>query len=47
MRHCPAGIRAIVNNAGIAMLGVFEKLSREGLKVQFEVDVFWIAGVDK
>ena len=39
-RQCPAGIGAIVNNAGIAIPGAIEDLSREDLKMQFEVNVF-------
>ena len=40
LRQCPAGIGAIVNNAGIAIPGAIEDLSREDLKMQFEVNVF-------
>lgn len=40
LRQCPAGIGAIVNNAGIALPGAVEDLSREDLKKQFEVNVF-------
>ncbi len=40
LRKCPAGIGAIVNNAGIAIPGAVEDLSREDLKMQFEVNVF-------
>ena len=40
LRQCPAGIGAIVNNAGIAIPGAIEDLTREDLKMQFEVNVF-------
>ena len=39
-RQCPEGIGAIVNNAGIAIPGAVEDLSRADLKIQFEVNVF-------
>ena len=40
LRQCPEGIGAIVNNAGIAIPGAVEDLSRADLKIQFEVNVF-------
>ena len=40
MRKSPLGIGAIVNNAGIAIPGAVEDLSRDDLRAQFEVNVF-------
>ena len=40
MRKTPSGIGAIVNNAGIAIPGAVEDLSRDDLRTQFEVNVF-------
>ena len=40
MRKSPLGIGAIVNNAGIAIPGAVEDLSRDDLRNQFEVNVF-------
>ena len=40
MRKSPLGIGAIVNNAGIAIPGAVEDLSRDDLRTQFEVNVF-------
>ena len=40
MRKSPLGIGAIVNNAGIAIPGAVEDLSRDDLRKQFEVNVF-------
>ena len=40
LRKSPLGIGAIVNNAGIALPGAVEDLSRDDLRVQFEVNVF-------
>ena len=40
MQKCPQGIGAIVNNAGIAIIGAVEDLSRDDLRAQFEVNVF-------
>ena len=37
---CPFGLGALVNNAGIAIPGAVEDLSRENLRQQFEVNVF-------
>jgi short-subunit dehydrogenase len=39
-RKTPLGIGAIVNNAGIAIPGAVEDLSRDDLRTQFEVNVF-------
>ena len=36
LRQCPAGIGAIVNNAGIAIPGAIEDLSREDLKMHIQ-----------
>lgn len=40
MRKTPLGIGAIVNNAGIAIPGAVEDLTRDNLRAQFEVNVF-------
>ena len=40
IRKSPQGIGAIVNNAGIAIPGAVEDLSRDDLRAQFEVNVF-------
>ena len=40
IRKSPLGIGAIVNNAGIAIPGAVEDLSRDDLRAQFEVNVF-------
>ena len=40
MQKSPLGIGAIINNAGIAIPGAVEDLSRDNLKDQFEVNVF-------
>ncbi len=40
LQKSPLGIGAIVNNAGIAIPGAVEDLSREELRAQFEVNVF-------
>ena len=40
MRKTPLGIGAIVNNAGIAIPGAVEDLTRDNLRTQFEVNVF-------
>ena len=40
MRKSPLGIGAIVNNAGIAIPGAVEDLSRDDLRAQFEINVF-------
>lgn len=37
---CPLGLGALVNNAGIAIPGAVEDLSRDNLRQQFEVNVF-------
>ena len=40
LRHSSVGIGAIVNNAGFALPGAVEDLSRDDLRLQFEVNVF-------
>ena len=40
MQKTPLGIGAIVNNAGIAIPGAVEDLTRDDLRAQFEVNVF-------
>ena len=40
LHQSPLGIGAIVNNAGIAIPGAVEDLSRNDLRAQFEVNVF-------
>ena len=40
MRKTPLGIGAVVNNAGIAIPGAVEDLTRDNLRAQFEVNVF-------
>jgi len=40
IRKSPLGIGAIINNAGIAIPGAVEDLSRDDLRLQFEVNVF-------
>ena len=40
LRQSPMGIGAIVNNAGFALPGAVEDLSRDDLRLQFEVNVF-------
>lgn len=40
LKRVPEGLGGIVNNAGMAMPGAVEDISREALRKQFEVNVF-------
>ena len=40
LQKCKYGVGALINNAGIAIPGAVEDLSRKDLKEQFEVNVF-------
>tara|TARA_B100000475_G_scaffold18292_1_gene13043 strand:- start:44 stop:442 length:399 start_codon:yes stop_codon:yes gene_type:complete len=47
LQKCKLGVGALINNAGMAIPGAVEDLSRKDLREQFEVNVFGLQELTK